>query len=192
MAVVCRCRAFEGICSGPRNLCTLCYASAIRLTASFVSRCVFSAAWLAARGGGVLSSYYLRSVRGLVMGVFAVAMLATTAIRAAEPIPRPLPDVQNPRSGGAEKSVRPSVRAYAGSGRGESSGGVIVTALYVGGPTERAGLQVGDQIITLNGQEVASDAQLLALLDRQRPNDLVVLLVAPRIVDESLHGGPWR
>jgi predicted metalloprotease with PDZ domain len=113
-----------------------------------------------------------------LVGLFAVFFLWGTALQAVETAPRQTAAAQHLVSGvPAEELVQPPVRAMLGVLLANQHGCVIVTSLYVGGPADRAGLQVGDQIITLNGQEVISDAHLLRLLDGQQPNDRVNLLI---------------
>lgn len=112
------------------------------------------------------------------VGLFVGFFLASALSHAVETAPRQTAAAQNLVSGvPAEELVHPPVRAMLGVLLANQQGRVIVTSLYMGGPADRAGLQVGDQIITLNGQEVVSDAHLLRLLDGQQPNDRVNLLI---------------
>ena len=84
-------------------------------------------------------------------------------------------------AGGAHASQRPwlGVRASAvtadvarslGRDRPE---GVLVADIYPGSPASRAGLQVGDLILTLDGQAVNDQASLNYLVSTHRPGDAV-------------------
>jgi S1-C subfamily serine protease len=88
-------------------------------------------------------------------------------------------------AGGAHASQRPwlGVRASAvtadvarslGRDRPE---GVLVADIYPGSPASRAGLQVGDLILTLDGQAVNDQASLNYLVSTHRPGDAVSVQV---------------
>lgn len=55
--------------------------------------------------------------------------------------------------------------------------GVYVQALQAGGPTARAGVQVGDIIVAINDQEINADNPLINVLLRFRPGDEVRLTI---------------
>ena len=63
------------------------------------------------------------------------------------------------------------------------AGRLIVTRVRRGTPASAAGLNVGDEILAMNGFRVRAD-QLTARLDQYKPGDKVALLVARR--DELL------
>jgi putative serine protease PepD len=70
------------------------------------------------------------------------------------------------------------VRPYIGL-RGSASGaGVQVTAVADGGPADRAGIQTGDTIETIDGQRVTTLSGLFGEVDRHVPGDTVELGVA--------------
>ena len=84
-------------------------------------------------------------------------------------------------AGGAHASQRPwlGVRASAVTadvarslGRDRPQG-VLVADIYPGSPASRAGLQVGDLILTLDGQAVNDQASLNYLVSTHRPGDAV-------------------
>ena len=55
----------------------------------------------------------------------------------------------------------------------ESGNGILLTAVYAGGPASIADLQVGDVILELNGQPVYSQRQALLISASTRPGDTV-------------------
>jgi len=55
----------------------------------------------------------------------------------------------------------------------ESGNGILLTAVYAGGPAAAADLQVGDVILELNGEPVYSQRQALLISASTRPGDIV-------------------
>ena len=74
-------------------------------------------------------------------------------------------------------------RAWLGMSTRNDAGRLVVTRVSRGTPAAAAGLNVGDEILAMNGFRVRAD-QLTARLDQYRPGDEVALLVARR--DELL------
>lgn len=123
-----------------------------------------------------MSSFCRRLMLALRAGAFAVAVLATAA-QAAEQIPLPAPAFAYPSRSAPIEPARAAAPGMLGVTVANQAGCVIVTSLYLGGPAERAGLQVGDQIVAIDGQAITSDAQLLGLLGIRQPNERLELLV---------------
>ncbi len=59
----------------------------------------------------------------------------------------------------------------------DPSPGVVVMGLIEGGPAARAGVQVKDRILTLNGQAIRSASQLIGLVAQITPDTSVPLVV---------------
>ncbi len=57
----------------------------------------------------------------------------------------------------------------AGAGTGDSSGGLLVAAVQAGGPAERAGVIVGDILVSLDGRPCGTTEDVLAVLSNARP-----------------------
>ena len=74
-------------------------------------------------------------------------------------------------------------RAWLGMSTRSDAGRLVVTQVRRGTPASAAGLNVGDEILAMNGFRVRAD-QLTARLDQYMPGDKVALLVARR--DELL------
>ncbi|MEO5345541.1 MAG: PDZ domain-containing protein [Magnetococcus sp. YQC-9] len=55
--------------------------------------------------------------------------------------------------------------------------GVSVARVAPGGPGERAGLKIGDQIISLNGQSISSPRAMARVLRGFRPGDLIEMTI---------------
>ena len=92
--------------------------------------------------------------------------------------PPPLP--QPPQPAPFDNRARPmSTRTYLGITADETShgGGVHVLRVHPGGPGEKAGLRVGDAILSLGGMRIAQMADLANLLDIYKPGDKVLLEV---------------
>lgn len=72
--------------------------------------------------------------------------------------------------------------------------GVEVTDLAAGGPAERAGLQLGDIVVEIDGQPIASAAALVARLRHFSPDDMVEIVVergdAALVLDATLDVDP--
>jgi putative serine protease PepD len=59
----------------------------------------------------------------------------------------------------------------------DGSGGAEVVELVGGGPAERAGLAVGDLIVSFDGKPVGSADSLSALVQTRQPGDSVQVVV---------------
>ena len=82
----------------------------------------------------------------------------------------------------ASRADRPG-RAWLGMSTRNDAGRLVVTRVRRGTPASAAGLNVGDELLAMNGFRVRAD-QLTARVDQYRPGDKVALLVARR--DELL------
>ena len=60
---------------------------------------------------------------------------------------------------------------------GERAGEVLVQRLLPGGPAEKAGLKLGDQILQADGIQVRSVYQVVSLVLKKQPGDRITLLV---------------
>jgi Do/DeqQ family serine protease len=79
-----------------------------------------------------------------------------------------------PRPGfGAKVTAGPAAVASS-LGRGAPEG-VLVAEIYPDGPAERAGLQVGDLVLAIDGQAVNDQAALNYLISTHRPGDRVAV-----------------
>jgi predicted metalloprotease with PDZ domain len=56
-------------------------------------------------------------------------------------------------------------------------GGVLVTGVYQGSPASRMGLQVGDQIVTVNGKDVADFKEVIDIIGSCEPGSKVAVRV---------------
>lgn len=65
--------------------------------------------------------------------------------------------------------------AYLGVGIATASGGVRLTDVRSGTPAARAGLQVGDVITAVDGQQVRQASQLGSAIDAKKPGDTVAV-----------------
>jgi membrane-associated protease RseP (regulator of RpoE activity) len=77
-----------------------------------------------------------------------------------------------------DRSSPATERAMLGVTVANQDGCVAVTTLYVGGPAANAGLRAGDLILSINGQPVTTDAELIALVDQSRPYDRFDVLIS--------------
>ena len=118
-------------------------------------------------GGLDLASFWEGSVEGTAELDYGEA-LETFGLR-FEPVEEPSAD-------------RPG-QAWLGMSTRNDAGRLVVTQVRRGTPAFAAGLNVGDEILAMNGFRVRAD-QLTARLDQYQPGDEVALLVARR--DELL------
>ncbi len=97
-----------------------------------------------------------------------------TVVEAPPPLPQP------PQPVPFDNRARPaSTRTYLGITADETGhgGGVHVLRVHPGGPGDKAGLQVGDAILSLSGMRIGQMADLANLLDIYKPGDKVSLEV---------------
>jgi membrane-associated protease RseP (regulator of RpoE activity) len=95
-----------------------------------------------------------------------------TAVDAPPRLPQP-PQPEPSNSGG-----RPApTRTYLGITANEPGhgGGVHLLGVHPGGPGDKAGLQVGDTVLSLGGMRITQMSDLANLLDIYKPGDKVVL-----------------
>ena len=78
----------------------------------------------------------------------------------------------------------------------EFASGVVIVDVVPGSPAEEAGLQVGDLILAVDGQEIALDGNLAAFIGQYEPGDRVTLQIQaegeqePRAVRVTLGEDP--
>jgi S1-C subfamily serine protease len=77
----------------------------------------------------------------------------------------------------ADGKVANSNRAYMGVQLGDTQQGAVVYAVSAGGPAEKAGIQVGDLVLTVDGTEVPDASTLIDYVAGQKPGDVVKLEV---------------
>ena len=82
--------------------------------------------------------------------------------------------VVRPWLGLRAQAVTPDVARSLGLDRPQ---GVVVASVYAGGPSAKAGVRVGDVIVSIDGQAVNDDAGLNYLVATRRPGDQVRLQV---------------
>ncbi len=58
----------------------------------------------------------------------------------------------------------------------ESNRGILITEVYAGGPAERAGLQVNDVILSINGEPILQERQALLIAASTKPGDEIDVL----------------
>ena len=59
----------------------------------------------------------------------------------------------------------------------DQGGRVLVRDTFVGGPAQLAGIQAGDQVVSINGQPVGSADELVTLVRGYKPNTRVDVLI---------------
>jgi putative serine protease PepD len=78
----------------------------------------------------------------------------------------------------ANGKVVDSHRAYLGISAGDTSGnGVYVGSVKAGGPAAKAGLRVGDTIVSVDGQQISTTSVLSAVLAELKPGQSVPVVV---------------
>ena len=58
----------------------------------------------------------------------------------------------------------------------ENNRGILITEVYEGGPAERAGLQVNDVILSINGEAILQERQALLIAASTKPGDEIDVL----------------
>lgn len=81
---------------------------------------------------------------------------------------------------GIEHTGNDARNAEALTNSGYRGRGVVVTGVVGGGPADRAGLRVGDVIISLNQQPVVNIASLRSNITNSRPGDVIEVVVQRR------------
>jgi putative serine protease PepD len=78
----------------------------------------------------------------------------------------------------ANGKVVDSHRAYLGISAGDTSGnGVYVGSVKAGGPAAKAGIRVGDAIVSVDGQQISTTSVLSAVLAELKPGQRVPVVV---------------
>jgi putative serine protease PepD len=77
----------------------------------------------------------------------------------------------------AHGKVIDSHRAYLGIAVGETTNGVYVASLTAGGPAAKAGMHVGDVIVSVHGKPTSTTALLSAVLAELKPGESVAVAV---------------
>jgi S1-C subfamily serine protease len=85
------------------------------------------------------------------------------------------PEAAAPFLGVSTQTVTPEVALVEGLATDQ---GVLVRALAPGGPAEEAGIQLGDVIVAVDGEPVADNEDLQALLLDHEPEEEAVVTVA--------------
>jgi putative serine protease PepD len=79
-------------------------------------------------------------------------------------------------------------RAYLGVSSADApQGGALVAEVRPGDPAEQGGIEVGDRIVSVDGQEVNESADVSALVTAKRPGDKVEITVQRGGEEESLN-----
>jgi putative serine protease PepD len=79
-------------------------------------------------------------------------------------------------------------RAYLGVSSGDApQGGALVAEVRPGDPADQGGIEVGDRIVSVDGQEVNESADVSALVTAKRPGDKVEITVQRGGEEESLN-----
>ena len=73
--------------------------------------------------------------------------------------------------------VTVSKRAYMGVQLGDTQQGAVVYAVTSGGPADKAGLQVGDLVISLDGKAIPDSSTLIDDVASHKPGDVIKLAV---------------
>jgi Do/DeqQ family serine protease len=102
---------------------------------------------------GINTAIYSRSGGSVGIGFAIPTNMVATVVRSAESGGK----IQRPWLGATLQEMTSDLASSVGLTRPT---GVIVGAVYPGGPAERAGLQVGDVILAVNGREIAEKAGL--------------------------------
>ncbi len=66
-------------------------------------------------------------------------------------------------------------RAYLGILYTESPGGIRIAEVFEGSPAERAGLKIGDFVLSLNGRSIEGRYSMKAFIDSMQPGDVIQL-----------------
>jgi S1-C subfamily serine protease len=122
--------------------------------------------------------------RGNLLGVVSLGLSAVARYSLAIPIAahfRHLAELQDP-----ELAARSSA-AWLGIYPQANEDGLLLTGLVAGGPAEKAGLERGDLILSVDGKPVESLRELYAAVRTHRPGETVGLQVlretAIRVID---------
>ena len=105
------------------------------------------------RLAGINTAIYSRSGGSIGIGFAIPTNMVKTVVRSAETGGK----IERPWLGASMQEVTPDIAASVGLSHPT---GVIIGAVYPGGPSERAGLRVGDVILAVNGREVSEPAAL--------------------------------
>jgi S1-C subfamily serine protease len=78
-------------------------------------------------------------------------------------------------------------RAYLGVSTTDApQGGALVAEVRPGDPAQEGGLEVGDRIVTVDGEEVGESADVSTLVTAKRPGDRIEIVVKRGDDEESL------
>jgi membrane-associated protease RseP (regulator of RpoE activity) len=81
-----------------------------------------------------------------------------------------------------EKPARDNSRAYFGvTFDPQFPNAAVARSVTAGSPADEAGVQAGDAIVSLNGQEVSTYDDVLRLISRLRPGDVLDIEVSRRV-----------
>ncbi len=84
-----------------------------------------------------------------------------------------------------EQAARYDIYWLLGATFEDSLEGVVLGAVYAGGPASSAGLQEGDRLLAIDGSPVSSAAQARRRVGRHVPGDIVRLTVARGVFTEQ-------
>lgn len=103
---------------------------------------------------------------------------ASTTLRSwAIPIAHAMRIVDQIEAGDESGTVSIGPKAYLGVNVEEATGALMITSVVDDGPAAQAGLQVGDQIVSVNGTPVTTQNALSSVLEALEPGDAATLVV---------------
>jgi membrane-associated protease RseP (regulator of RpoE activity) len=136
--------------------------------------------------GGTNVKKQLAALGGVAAaGALTAGLIVGTGIVAAQTPPTPTPGAQQQQN-----------RGWLGAAIAPGDGQLIVRSVVPDGPAARAGIQVNDRIVSINGQNVTTVPQAQAILNQLQPNAQVQIVInrnnANQTVTVTLGTAPER